>query len=546
MSINLTQQPPDLAWARNPCLVVLRSLNSSGQTFAAKGVKSAMLANSLAMFGNGATLTVDYGDPDGQDEIIVFTAVAMPTAENEIPDDAFSGSGYWAAVAAAVQAHHLIAPFFTVKASGSLAGTTLTIQERTATAGWAVEFSNSQGFSVTNTATVTPDSTPANYRARLEVFFEKTWMAGDWSRAASLEGKPDASGFTRFDISSVVDGQCRASQSPFDFPTIFPKRCDNLRRFFIRYSEEFGEPITNEGWTETDVLRVVNGGISMRRFANGETISSVAAETGGWLTWMPDGREVGPNAQNFLTFFNAETSAKKIALKVKWWNRDTLAQSASTIYFGTNALEISGGESATVPISPAIFGLDTQILAYKMAVRVVDSDSGDVLSEWRNFLIDRTHYRAEQMLGLRNAFGAEEAIRCRGVWEKKAEVERKFAQKVLPSGFGSDASEEAQVSEKVETTYIFRTGFIARTEADVLFGLLAERDVCLIKPDGLEALYVISKNFSITDSDRQLHAYQFEARPKLQSKNFSGTAPTLEEEGSGIGWMEIESTNIVG
>lgn len=533
MSLSTILMPSDLCWARNPVVVRLRALDSGGNTFAAKGVSSTLASSSVGRFSNGATLIVDFEDSDGQLDSVTFTAVAAPTTETEIPDASFSGSSsaYWSAVADRVGGHHRIAPFFDVFSTGNLAGFQLVIRERTASTGWTVDFT-AASFTITSVGTVTPDSTPENYRVHLEVFFEKTFEAGDWEKVAALESKPKTDGLVTWDISSVLDAHCRLSQAEMpvpDYSLSAPIRCDHLRRFQLRWAESFGAPITNQGWDHSSLLRVINGGVSQSRFAEGLDLAGVAAETGGWLTWMPEGRAIAPSGPAFLTWHNSTTAAKTIALEVQWRHRDTLALSAAQTFFSTSPLTVGAGESAIIPINSAVFGLDTNADAFEFQVRVFDTVAAVALTDWRKQAIDRTHYRNQNHLEFLTGLGTPETLWCRGLWAKTLEIDRTNAQRVLAVGFNPTASDSKQVAEKETVSLTYRTGAVTRGEANVLFDVLAGRDLWEVREAGYLPLRVVTKNFSITDSDRQIHAFLIETQPRIQMKNYSAAPVTVGE-----------------
>ena len=245
MPLTLSAQPTSTAFARNQAIVKLRAdTDLSGTLYDARGVYSTLSAAMSDRLATGDTVTVEYTEPDGTSEVVTFEAVGTPDEINEVPDSTFSGSNseYWNAVADAMGAHPRLAPFFTVQITGNLE---ITIQARSTDTGWDIELTTDSGYTVAD-FTATASTLPDNYRVLLEVYFEDSYRAGDYRLAAQMDGTPEAgTGYVYFDISSVLSAECRAARSEPLVPvwsTDAPALADNLRRYYFRYTEEYGTP----------------------------------------------------------------------------------------------------------------------------------------------------------------------------------------------------------------------------------------------------------------------------------------------------------------
>jgi len=539
MALDLTSPTfGPVVFAKNPVIFRLRSTPGfGGGLYAAKGPKSKVQAGVGERFANGETLTVDYEEPDGTTETIVFTASATYEAENELPDDTYGGSltQYWEICREKVEGHHRISPYFTVTRTGPLGGSSLTIHTRSSAAGWEVAFSNSAGFAIIATA-ATDDTTPVNYSVLLEVFFEASYKGGDYSLVAQLKNSPDAQGYLYFDISSILAAQCRAGLTEPVVPewaTSDTALADNLRRWYVRYTEEYGAPVEAQEWEYDQVRVCMNGGVSQSVFAGGDFLAGLSA-TDSLLTWMPDGRKIGLSQPEFLAWYNWDTVDRYVLIEMKWIDIEDGTVSTPTQHF--SELRVRPQEVGLLPVNPTLLGLDSEANAYKYQVRVVYLDGTYIgVSQWRTYFIDRDYYRSERYLQYLNGFGVVECWRCTGVWGKKMSVERQVAESSLLPGYNEFATNRFQFGAIWDQELTYRTGFITRGQADVLQEMLIAGEVYDVSEDGYIPLRITANSFQVTDTDEDLHAYQFTAQPRLDMRNYSKIRLTTSMSGA---WLE--------
>jgi len=539
MSVTLTSNLKAIMFARNPMVVAVRSLNM-GVPYAAKGMSAKLEAGSSDQFADGETITVSYTEPDGTSESVVFTASPTYTAENEIPDSTFSGTStqYWEAIRAKVQAHHRIAPYFTVSKQGPFGGWRLTVQSISSDPDWIVSIDNSEGYTNGSTA-ATSDTTPDNYRVLMEVYFEKNYLAGDYVLAAQIEGYPDQNGYSYYDISSILEAQCRAYRSePFvpTFGTSTPEVSDNLRRYYVRITEEYGAPPEAQEWQYDDLRYVVDGGISQELYGEYYTSLSVGwfAEVDvntSFLTWMPDGKEISLDQPEWLAWYNYTGGDKSTVLQIVRYDVDTgAAATPEYVDFG-GAPTAKNYETMLFPICPDILSGDWSIVFadtdYKFTVRVVDAESDyaggspEYLSPARTYYLDRTYYESKRWIQYRSGFGCPEVWRCTGDLDTRLRVDRQIAVRPLQPQYSTFATDQYQYARVFNQEFVYRTGYLRRSDAAVLQEMLITGEVYDVSSAGYIPLQLLSETFDVTSSRRDLHSYQFNARPRLDMRNYS-------------------------
>lgn len=517
-----------VAMAKNPVIFKLRSTGAGFVPYAAQGASTKLSAAAGDRFATGGDFTIIYIEPDGTTETVVFTATSTFTGEDEIPDIGYSGSAtqYWQTIQQKIQKHHRIAPYFTVTRSGPIGGNSITLKSKSSDPAWEITSTNSEGFTITDTAAVA-DTTPVNYLVLFEIYFERTYGGGDFVQAAKLKNTPDSDGYLSFDISSILEAECRAGLvEPIvpEWGTSESIPGGNLRRFYIRFTEQYGTPIVPQEW-EYDTVRVcMNGGVSQSIWAqgawSGDYLGGLDADNC-ILTWMPDGKKIGLTQPEFLAWYNWDSEDRYVVVEMRSTPITTGVTSAVSHHL--SEIRVKPQEVALLPVNPTILGLDTDADVYQYQVRVVYEDVGGFISmsPWRTYNIDRDYYHSERYVQYLNGFGVPESWRCTGVWSKKLNVQRSVAERPLLPDFNEFATDRFQYAKVWDHELTYRTGFLRRSEADVLQEMLIAGEIYDVSADGHIPLLIETNSFNVTDTEEDLHAYQFAARPRMDTRNYS-------------------------
>jgi hypothetical protein len=561
--LNLVDQPVGISLARNPMVVWLKAFGSSSELFSPRGVSASLELALTDRFDANETITVDYTAADGTSETVVFTAKASPALDTEFPDGSATWDDveYWTRIAQIVGGHPRIAPFFEVEIwTTPLFQTTLRVLARDPNVeAWTVDMENTGGFTVVLDEEGKPDTTPENYRVLVEVFFEKTYRSGDYERVAQLTGTPEPElGFLYFDISSVLAAHCRASRADPLVPnwnTAGPFVADNLRRYYVRYTEEYGAPATVQPWAYTAVKLVVDGGVSQAVHKQSGYFGylSTLDVNDSFLTWTPDGKRISTHTPEWLTWYNHTGVEQSVGLAFVRYDVDTGVGTGGFFPFSGPPLVVRPNECAVFPANLSSFladvVIDTYTDVYKYTLRVIDTTSDweggspVFLSEPRTYYIDREYYEGTRYVQYLNGFGVPETIRCTGEWGKRVEVNRSTAVRPLLPGYQATASDNFQHARDFTPILIYRTGYLRKGDAETLQELLIAGEVYDVSADGYIPLLITDNRFDVTSTYESLHAYQIACRPRLNMKNFSTKKLTQSdadawEEPDGEFWFD--------
>ncbi len=552
MAIALLTQPGDICFARNQCIWKFRAAQMiGGDLYDAMGVYTDLSYSLSDRFTAGETVTITYTDADNTSQTVVFTAANLYTGTNQLPTNTWTGTNgdYWATVVQIIQQHPRIAPWFTVR-SISVSGSLKLRMQALEVVGWVLSVANTHGFAIMDHA-ATDDMTPDNYKIRFEVFFETQYKSGTYEQVAQLEGLPEpGTGFCYFDISSVLEGQCQSERVEPLVPvwgTDEVTLADNLRRYYVRWTEEYGSPVVVQDWDYSAIKLVMDGGVSQTLFGLFDYLSAIDSDNS-LLTWMPGDQQVILNQPVFLNWFNYYGIAVKPVVKVVWYSINDNSASAAIYRYTAGALFIADKETAIIPVSPTALGIDNQDAAYRYTVQVgfddpeVSGFSFTALSAERTYYINRDYQRSERFVCYLNAFGVPEVWRCTGAHGKKLNIDRSVSERSLLPGYNELATERFQYAQQFDNTFTYRTGFVRREEADSLQEVLLSASVYDVSVKGYIPLLLTSNDFEVTDSNRDLHAYQFNARPRRDERNYSNFKQSALmaawEDPGGNAWMD--------
>lgn len=550
MAIDALTLPGTVVLARNQVIAKTRSGPSTGEVYVGQGAYAEMEYDETDRVANLGSISVEITEPDGTSETVQFIAKAVYDDDYEIPNAAFAGTDteYWVAVATIMAAHSRMAPFVTVErilVSGSTYR--MRVQLRSAETGWEVALTNTEGFTVTDTAAVA-DSTPDNYSALVDVFVERTYLGADWAKVASLRGTPESdTGFCYFDLGPVLAAEIRANrQEPLVLPwgTAAPELADTLRRWYLRYTEEYGAPVVVQDWAYPGTLRqAIDGGVSQAIFAATDFFATLDDDNA-LLTWMPDGRRIGLDHQEYLAWYNHTGADAEVYITMVWYKVTDGTQGGTTDFYTGSPITALEGEVVLFPVNPTMMGLDAEATAYKYTVQVWTTVgiTPSAVSQERTYFIDREYYESERYIQYLNGFGVPECWRCTGEWSKRLRVERSTTIKPLVPGYNELGSDRYQYARTWDNELTYRTGYLTEAEADVLQELLIAGEVYDVSADGYIPLLITSNEFSVYDTRGVLRSYQFTAVPRLDFKNYSKTqvataAADAWEEPDGSYWF---------
>lgn len=119
-------------------------------------------------------------------------------------------------------------------------------------------------------------------------------------------------------------------------------------------------------------------------------------------------------------------------------------------------------------------------------------------------------------------------MRVIGSVKKELEVTRNIAQSHLQRGYAQAAKEIRQYAQEWQNVFTYRTGYVAKEEADALQELLIYNDCYLLAETGYFSLLIEGKKFDVSESFQFLHTVEFSAIRGLRAINYSNNLANYE------------------
>lgn len=543
--ITLQAQPGSVAFSRNEMLFRFYCTADDGEMFGPKGVRSQLDMSTNFALDPGDTLAVVWTEANGEEQTVLFTAADDPDAEDQLPTLSSPGIGftyysYWSAVAAKIQAYHLVAPFFMVYAmNNGPSPADLWIRALVISDDWQVTWDASgvsnSNKTVTDYPTTVADNTPDNYRVLFDLFFETGYLSGNFTRILQAYGIPGADGLVRIPVDEVIDRALVASRSDLPIPAFGdnePLKADVLRRYYVRYRESYDD-LVDPAWTNGPVKTVMCGGISQSLWATYDFLGNLS-NTNSLLTWFPDKKRISKDQPEWIGWYNYTAGDLEVVLEV---NQTNAAGNLPAEYKHiANGVIVAPGEVLLIPVGYAQLELDDADEVQRYSVRVVDAASDyegedsnpTYLSQERTYYLDDRYYLEKRYLMYLNGFCLPETLRCVGNRTHEIDVEREKSSRILQENYTAASPQIFQWRDSHQNRFTYRSGFLRPAEVDALTELLVYNQLWEVYEEGYIPLDVQDDRFRIRESRDTLFAITFRAIPKLKPRNYSNILIPME------------------
>lgn len=506
--------------ARNPVQLKFHATDVNGVAMRPRGASAVLVDNSTAL--GVPTLTqadfikLQWIAPDLTEHLVEFKVDATYPVENQLPL-------FFADCAAIIAAHPLIAPHFRVKYDDSN-DRRIIIEAKNTNANYLLSILINRSFATVYTYNYAPTTAPANYKAVVNLFFEKTYNLGDWEVVAQTELFLDDEGeLPSFDIRGILSRECdrTVTENPFTrYSRTQPTLSDNVRRFYVQYKEQYTN--SSAAWLSTSPIPVVMGGIPNRVFLQaGYEFFSHLNPLSKSMSYVPKTR-IHPNQTAFISFFNPNLTAQAVKLETIPYN--SLGQPITTIT--SASFSVLPRRAVTFPVSQAVLNYPDDVLF--LSVRFVDAASLSPLSIARHFEIERDYSRSIRVLGYLNAFGLPETVHCFGDFTKMVRIERSQY-----AGTRTDSLQRAvEVTRQSRAVYrplwTYRVGTLDAAQSEQLDEVEMSR-VLFDLTDGQEfALSFKETTYAprteTTDTSTIIYEREINVTPLMQVNNFTTDA----------------------
>jgi hypothetical protein len=537
--IQIINTPPTLALSNNPMRYTLRFTDNNGEPYRSRGagVKLEIISGS---FVQDDSVIVVLSKPLLSNPInYVFICRNTPNLDNEfLPSSTINN------LLEKIQKHHQLGPLTTAFLHNA---TGITIETLSQDQGWVIDITVISSIATTTKATYLPaqNNLPVDYKALINLIFEKSLNQGDWEIVFNGELYPDEKGIdTEIYVNNVLTAVSDyiQPQNPFiEYSRTGVTITKNLKRYYANFEERNNTGIV--GSYQDTIRAIITGGIANRIWYASDFLGSIN-QTNSFLTYQPNAKKVIKTGVEWITWFNYTGEIKTIQINVKRYFKDGTFSDAPVLQAEN---EIPPYFCATLSVSPNVFGLNDTVSHYEIYVK---DDNNVRLSPTRTYIIDYDRWRNIRQLAYLNTFGAPEVVTCFGALTQSVKIKAQNFEQTTKIG-DYILKENRREVDGYEFQYTYRSGHLdsdfqeAYTEmalSNVLYDVTTPQYLGLVLMDTREE--------PIRDTRQKIQSWAWNIKPRIQEENYSpdallrlaGNLPNNNTEDLSIGGVTYNPT----
>lgn len=536
--IEILKQASIISMSRNPVTYCFKALTSTGSDFGSKGMTASLVVGEGLKEGD--SIVVRFTEPNNAPVSIDFQVNSIISDNPEIIPPKPSDSvlqvpllSYISDIAARISKHPRLSPFFTFSAkevSPNLVS--LDAMAKSIDIGWSIDFTQSvlNDFAIAPTFESTPsviDPRPAHHKILYEIYFENTYLSGDFKRIASLEAAADEKGLVVFDIQDVLDSAFKNALSAQCIPAFLantPHKADNIRRYYLRIAERYGSTSISYDWIYIGDVKKPNiiqlGGIAQNLWQDNPEFTSSTALTDTLLSWYPRTKIIGINQPEWLAW-RALSDNDKVCLKVNIIDEEGLLSSLD-IFHNTPPITLKKGETILLPVGASQLNLPNIDTAVRYQVIVQSYNNlGTFKSETYTYYIDKQYYETQRFIMYLNSFGVPQTLRCTGMFSPAMNIERNTSKKPLSPFADVATTGDVPMRSMSDFVFTYRSGYLRNDEIHALQELLTAEYVFEVFEEGFIPLKITDKQFKLPETGQFMSVIEFTAAPRVDYRNYA-------------------------
>jgi hypothetical protein len=320
----------------------------------------------------------------------------------------------------------------------------------------------------------------ANYKMANELWIETTNNSGVYELAGNLYQNV-LDNKSVFYLQVVIN-----SFLQYDLPTynqqLFSECLNVFKRYYVKYWEQYGTPVTPKVLAMTDIYGALKAGIPSHEFNTANKTIARYTNTGKFLTRQPRTKYITKQQQEYLyiiapfTMPNLTAVANDLKITVSFNEKIPDVDIVVTLGIAS-LLNLSTSQPEHTMIYCIPVGFLQLQLPYsieevsKYTVRLIyDSAALNYAdsSETFTYIIDNDYYPDETFLYFTNSDSGFDTIRCTGVKEEAFEIENENVQRIKLYDAPVTTGEFSNINNLKKNTYKVSTGWITKAQADWL------------------------------------------------------------------------------
>lgn len=465
--------------------LVLKCTNDDGSELTSHGIRQYLTFSNDYVY-EGANITFSWQEADNTLHSLTFIFRVLPNLENEIntwqeyfpPRPMLDFGGYMDYLANTLTAHSRLGLFFNIKLFQSdLLECTLLVEANDRVKNFNI---STTALSVNINAQIpySPGNIPENYKIIYEIISSHKVISSGY-------GIPDSSGNVSINIKAVLKFLFLSQGLiPPNFNTLSLYTAYNNFKYSIRITEEFGSPVVRKNWLWQDNLKAV--------YTSEPTI---------WAMVCPNNKKINWEVPEYAAWANYSYKTQKIIIQTLYIDRDS-----ETWQVSPNSIPINVGSSQTImiPIQQVVNDNNAAIVR----IRVIDADTTEPLSTWRQYYIDKYSHEEEKYLTFLNKYGVWESIRFTGSTGTASDVKRRDT-----SSYNGAFIITKTTDITLQRVWSFRTGFISKGESFAIEQLVSSYYIFEVNTEGYIQLRLTDTRYIPDDGQKEKFSWEIKATP---------------------------------
>lgn len=359
-----------------------------------------------------------------------------------------------------------------------------------------------------DTFTVADDEEYApNYKMKADLWMENAFNVGDFSKKATIELDPLNSRCI-FDFKTEINAFLQ-----YDLPSYGQTACSTctnvIKRFYLRYLEKYGSPISNRQVNKTNAGYAFKAGIPTQDFIGTNNHLSVNFTTARrFLTNQPRTKKVSEIQQEYLYWILTDKINGNKLKTIIYFNDGRAPVVITSASFGD-----ASNEMFCIPVGFTALNIaatDDFSKISKYTVQVINGLVPTDTSEVFTFICDKDVYIAETYFLFSNSCAGADTIRCTGSVEATVEIEKESIQITTLFNTPVVNGEFLEVSHQKSNKFKVNSGWITREAADWLEDILLAEKKFIDIDDQFVPIIISTTTQKKYDSVSTLYSYEFE------------------------------------
>ncbi len=294
--------------------------------------------------------------------------------------------------------------------------------------------------------TATSPGTKPNLSFVCDLYVEKDYPSNNYELVIRGEQPGDPAGETIFDMQEMVKAFI-----PSDLPEIGQnqvKLSNSFRRFYLAYTEKYGDPPVEQPFTQADVFYCIRGGINRLEYAKQKFFNDYLVNKKPFLTWWPQNmsKRMYTGQAEFLYFLVLESTTTELRFKLKVLYDDNTESDFSPFAPITS---LNRYEIYRIPVSLESLGLANPpkpIASYQVWL---EDQANSIISEIRSYSVEEPRINYRQFL-YENSLGGFDTLVSLAQAEGKIKIKASEINRDLPPNFLVTDAELETISKSGE------------------------------------------------------------------------------------------------